>query len=60
MVVSLKSGQTREVQTGVLEKGVQDFYIDWSPDGSKIAFSAGYFREEELWLMEDFLHLVKN
>jgi len=58
MVVSLKSGQTREVQTGVLEKGVTDFYIDWSPDGSKFAFSAGFGGDEELWLMEDFLHLV--
>jgi Tol biopolymer transport system component len=60
MVLSLKSGQTREVQTGVLGKGVQDFYIDWSPDGSKLAFSAAHGGDEELWLMEDFLHLVKN
>jgi Tol biopolymer transport system component len=60
MVVSLKSGQTREVQTGVLEKEVQDFFIDWSPDGSKLAFSAGSGGDEELWLMEDFLHLVKK
>jgi Tol biopolymer transport system component len=60
MVVSLKSGQTREVQTGVLERGVADFYIDWSPDGSKLAFSAAHGGDEELWLMEDFLHLVRN
>lgn len=60
MVVSLKTGETREIQTGVLEKGVADFYIDWSPDGSKLAFSATYGGDEELWLMEDFLHLVKN
>ena len=60
MVVSLRSGQTREVQTGVLEKGVANFYVDWSPDGSKLAFSAGFGGDEELWLMEDFLHLVKN
>ncbi len=60
MVLSQKSGQTREVQTGVLEKGVSDFYIDWSPDGSKLAFSVGLGGDEELWLMEDFLHLVKN
>jgi Tol biopolymer transport system component len=60
MVVFLKSGQTREVQTGVLEKGVQDFFMDWSPDGSKLAFSAGFGGDEELWLMEDFLHLIKG
>jgi WD40 repeat protein len=40
MVVSLKSGRTREVRTGILENGVQDFYIDWSPDGIRSAFSA--------------------
>ncbi len=42
MVVSLKSGATREVQTGILEKGAQNFHIDWSPDGTKFAFSAGF------------------
>jgi Tol biopolymer transport system component len=54
MVVSLKSGRTREVRTGILEEGVQDFYIDWSPDGSRFAFSATHGGEDELWLMEDF------
>ncbi len=60
MVVSLKIGQIREVQTGILGKEVQDFYIDWSPDGSKLAFSASYGGNAELWLMEDFLHLVNK
>ncbi len=60
MVVSLKGGQTREVQTGVLERTAQNFYIDWSPDGKKFAFSAGFGGDEELWLMENFLQLVKN
>jgi Tol biopolymer transport system component len=60
MIVSLNDGQTREVQTGVLGKVVDDFYIDWSPDGSKLAFSAAHGGDEELWLMEDFLHLVKK
>jgi len=60
MVVSLKSGETRDVQTGVLEKGVQNFHIDRSPDGSKFVFSAGFGGDEELWLTEDFLYLVKN
>ncbi len=60
MVVSLKSGETREVQTGVLGKGAQNFHIDWSPDGSRFVFSAGFGGESELWLMEDFLHLIKR
>jgi len=60
MVVSLKSGETREVPTGVLDEGVQNFHIDWSPDGSKFALSAGFGGDNELWLMEDFLHLVRS
>jgi len=60
MVFSLQSGETREVQTGVLGKGAQNFHIDWSPDGTKFVFSAGFGGESELWLMEDFLHLIKR
>lgn len=60
MVVAVDSGELREVETGVLKKGVQDFEIDWSPDGKKFVFSAGYGGEEELWLMEDFLPKTKD
>ncbi len=60
MVLSLKSSHTREVQTGVLENGARNFYIDWSPDGKKLAFSAGFGGDEELWLMENFLPLIRD
>ena len=33
--------------------------IAWSPDGKRIAFEATSGGEHELWLMEDFIHLVK-
>ena len=60
LVVAVEGGEPREVETGFLKEGVQDFHIDWSPDGKKFVFSAGFGGEYELWLMEDFLHLVKR
>jgi Tol biopolymer transport system component len=60
MVVPMDGGEPWEVETGVLKGGVQNFHIDWSPNGSKFVFSAGFGGDSELWLMEDFLHLVKE
>ncbi|MBW2144030.1 MAG: PD40 domain-containing protein, partial [Deltaproteobacteria bacterium] len=60
LVVSVEGGEPREVETGFLKEGVWDFHIDWSPDGKKFVFSAGFGGEYELWLMEDFLHLLKR
>jgi Tol biopolymer transport system component len=60
MVVSLGGGEAREIKTGILNEEVQNFHIDWSPDGKKFAFTAGFGGDEELWLMEDFLPLVKS
>jgi len=59
MVVSSKGGEPREIKTGILNEEVQNFHIDWSPDGKKFAFTAGFGGDEELWLMENFLSLVK-
>jgi Tol biopolymer transport system component len=33
--------------------------LAWSPDGSRIAFTASKSGNPELWFMEDFIHLVK-
>jgi Tol biopolymer transport system component len=60
MVVSADGGEPREVKTGVLNKGAQNFHIDWSPDGSKFVFSAGFGGDSELWLMENFSHLLRK
>jgi len=57
-VASLDGGTPIEVKTG-LDAGA--FHMAWSPDGEKLAFSAskGGWEEPELWLMEDFLPLLK-
>jgi len=57
-VASLDGGTTIEVKTGL---DAEAFHMAWSPDGEKIAFSAssGGWDEPELWLMEDFLPLLK-
>ena len=60
MVVSLEGGEPREIRTGILNEKVENFHIDWSPDGKKFAFTAGFGGDEELWLMEGFLPLIKK
>jgi Tol biopolymer transport system component len=55
--VSTEGGQPVEVKTGL---EAEAFNLAWSPDGKMIAFAAAKSEPAELWLMEDFLHLVKN
>jgi Tol biopolymer transport system component len=55
MVVSIQDGRLREVETGILTKKSQNFHLDWSPDGKKLAFSAQLGGEPEFWFIKDFL-----
>ena len=55
--VGAGGGAVTEVRTGLT--GVQAIYLDWSPDGRTIAFTGSEGGDEELWLMEDFIPLVK-
>ena len=55
--VGVGGGAVTEVRTGLT--GVHATYLDWSPDGRTIAFTGSEGGDEELWLMEDFIHLVK-
>ena len=56
-VVSMDGGEPEEIKTGLDAKAS---HISCSPDGKKIAFTAYSGGENELWLMEDFLSLVKR
>jgi Tol biopolymer transport system component len=55
--VGVGGGAVTEVRTVLT--GVRAIYLDWSPDGRTIAFTVSQGGDEELWLMEDFIHLVK-
>jgi hypothetical protein len=55
--LNLETGKSEEVQTGLT---VNHLDMAWSPDGRTIAFAGLQDGEAELWLMEDFLSLVKG
>lgn len=54
--VFIAGGVPEEINTG-LDGRIGDLAV--SPDGQKIVFNAVTGGEPELWLMEDFLPLVK-
>jgi len=56
-VVAPDGGEPVEVKTGMSAEAAK---IGWSPDGKKIAFTHWKGGDHELWLMEDFLPLVKK
>jgi len=53
----LATGKSEEVQTGL---DAIPFHFAWSPDDKSIAFEAQQGGEPELWLMSDFLPLLKS
>jgi len=55
--VSASGGEPEAINTGI-----NSFHLQFalSPDGSTIAFNAASGGQQELWLMEDFLSLVKR
>jgi len=57
-VVSIDDGSTEDIETGLVDKNL--FHLDWSSDGKKFVFSGYEGDSPELWLMEDFLPLVKG
>jgi dipeptidyl aminopeptidase/acylaminoacyl peptidase len=57
VLVMPRDGEPRRVTTSA--DRVQMGSLAWSPDGQRIAFGATSGGEHDLWLMEDFIHLVK-
>jgi len=57
-VVSLDDGIAKEVETNLVNTSICN--LSWSPDGRKLAFMGWHGGGPELWLMEDFLPLVKT
>jgi len=56
-VVSVDGGEPVEVETGV---DAELLHVSWSPDGQRLAFTGYRYGDPELWLMSDFLPLVKR
>ena len=56
-VVPKKGGTPVEIETGL---EAEAYKIGWSPDGKKIAFTHWKGGDDELWMMEDFLSLIKK
>ena len=56
-IVTPDGGKPVEVKTGMSAEAAK---IGWSPDGKKIAFTHWSGGDHELWLMENFLSLVKK
>jgi Tol biopolymer transport system component len=57
LVIPAAGGEPEVVQPGF--EGVVT-QLDWSPDGQTFAFTGVMGGEEEIWLMSDFLPLVKR
>jgi len=57
-VVSIDGGNPVNIETDLVD--VNTYHLDWSPDGKTFAFCGYKGGDPELWLMEDFLHLVKR
>ena len=55
-IIPVSGGEVQEIRAGFDGRIMQ---IDWSPDGQTFAFSGSAGGDEEVWLMSDFLHLVK-
>ncbi len=56
--LNLETGKSEQVPTGLADAHLMQ--MSWSPDGKTMAFSALQGGDPELWLMEDFMSLIKK
>lgn len=57
-VMSLEDRNVVDIKTDLVATSI--YHLDWSPDGKKLVFGGYKGGGRELWLMEDFLPLVKG
>ena len=57
-VISIKDGSIVDIETDLVDTNI--YHLDWSPDGTKFVFGGWQGGNAELWIMEDFLPLVKR
>lgn len=57
-IITLKDGSIVNIETGLVDSNIGD-RLDWSPDGERFVFVGGKGEDNEFWLMEDFLSLLK-
>jgi len=57
-VISIDDGSIEDIETDLVD--INMYHLDWSPDGERFVFSGYQGDSPELWLMEDFLPLVKG
>jgi Tol biopolymer transport system component len=58
-IVSLDNGSIEEIKPDLKEVKLT-YDLDWSPDGKTLVFCGYTGGDPEVWLMEDFLPLVKR
>jgi Tol biopolymer transport system component len=57
-IISLEDGNVREIKVDLPDTKI--YHLDWSPDGKTLVFGGYTGGGPELWMIEDFLPLVKQ
>jgi Tol biopolymer transport system component len=57
-IISLKNGSIADIETDLVDTYI--YHLDWSSDGKRLVFGGYKGGGRELWMIENFLHLVKG